>query len=187
MQRSGFRLPFTLVLLLVFLAGAADGTTILRMDLAQMVDRAGNVFRGTVLDVRGGTIDAGGATLPTTTYVLRVEEAFKGSFDKEGATVEVTMLGSLKQGTVRVGTFEKFSFLPKIPELSIGSDYLLLVTPASPIGLSTAVGLEQGAFSIFVADRQELAVNGLDNSNLGESGPVPYSELAAKIRALLGQ
>lgn len=164
-----------------------EATTVLRMNLDQMVDRAGNIFRGTVLDVRGGSIEVGGGTLPTTTYVLRVEESFKGSFDKEGATVEITLVGSLKRDPQLVGGAHRFSVLPEVLRLDIGSDYLLLTTPPSAAGLTTAVGLGQGSFSIFVLDREELAVNAVDNSNIGLEGPVAYSELASKIRVLLGQ
>jgi hypothetical protein len=152
-----------------------------------MVSRAGNVFRATVVDVRGGTIDVGGGKLPTTTYTLRVEESFKGSFDKEGATVEITVVGSIKHEPVIVGGRHRFSILPDVPSLAIGSDYLLMTTPPSPAGLSTTVGLGQGAFSIIVRNREELAVNAAGNANIGHAGPVPYSQLAADIRAALGQ
>ena len=176
----------TAVLLLV---PFAEATTIQRLDLDQMVDRAGHVFRGTVLDVQTGTVEAGGAQLPTTTFVFRVEENFKGSYDKEHAIVEITMLGSTKGEVARVGDFQKVSALPELPNLRIGSDYLMLTTPESRIGLSIPVGLGQGTFSIVVQDRQEMAVNALDNNNLGigASGPISYVELSAKIRALLGQ
>ena len=168
---------------------SAQATTIQKLDLDQMVDRAGHVFRGTVLDVRTGSVEAGGAQLPTTTFVFRVEENFKGSYDKEHATVEITMLGSTKGGAARVGDLQRVSALPELPNLRIGSDYLMLTTPESRIGLSIPVGLGQGTFSIVVQDRQELAVNALDNANLeiGGSGPISYAELSAKIRALLGQ
>jgi hypothetical protein len=181
------RLSFVLVLAVLLLVQPLHATTVLRLNLEQMVERAGNVFRATVLDVRGGSINVGGGTLPTTTYTLRVEESFKGTFDKEGATVEITIVGSIKRDPVLIGNHQRFSVLPEVPRLDIGSDYLLLTTSPSPAGLSTTVGLGQGAFSIFVSNRQELALNAAGNVNIGAQGPVAYSQLAADIRAILGQ
>jgi hypothetical protein len=186
LQRTRLSLLFSLAACLL-LVSSVDATTVLRLNLEQMVGRAGNVFRATVVDVRGGQIEVGGGKLPTTTYTLRVEESFKGTFEKEGATVEITIVGSIKRDPVPVGNHHKFSVLPDVPRLAIGSDYLLMTTSPSPAGLSTTVGLGQGAFSIFTRNRQEVAVNAVDNANIGLTGPVAYSQLAANIRAILGQ
>lgn len=187
MPRTRPRLIFSLAVAMLLLVPAVDAAMVQRLNLEQMVSRAGNIFRATVLDVRGGTIDVGGGTLPTTTYTLRVEESFKGSFDKEGATIEITVAGSIKRDPVVIGTHQRFSVLPEVPRLDIGSDYLLMTTAPSAAGLSTTVGLGQGAFSIFVRDRVEVALNAAGNANIGQSGPVAYSQLAADIRAALGQ
>lgn len=186
-MRTKPRLLFAFAAAMLLFVQPADATTVLRLNLEQMLSRAGNVFRATVLDVRGGSIDVGGGKLPTTTYTLRVEESFKGNFDKEGATVEVTVVGSIKRDPVLIGNHHKFSILPEVPKLDIGSDYLLMTTPPSPAGLSTTVGLGQGAFSIFVRNRQELAVNAVGNANIGQQGAIAYAQLAADIRAALGQ
>jgi hypothetical protein len=167
-------LLFSLAVAMLLIVPSAEATTVLRLNLEQMVSRAGNIFRATVLDVRSGSVNVGGGKLPTTTYTLRVDESFKGTFDKEGATV-------------MVGNRHKFSVLPDVPRLDIGSDYLLMTTTPSPAGLSTTVGLGQGAFSIFVRNRQELAVNAVGNANIGQQGAVAYTQLAADIRAALGQ
>ena len=55
--------------------------------------------------------------------------------------------------------------------------------------LSTTVGLGQGAFTIFSQNREDFAVNEFNNQGLGldGAGPVEYSELVAKILALLGR
>jgi hypothetical protein len=187
MDRIRPRLSIFFTLLLLLLALPGDATTVLRLSLEQMVERAGSVFRATVLDVRGGSIDVGGGKLPTTTYTLRVDESFKGPFEKEGQIVEITVVGSIKSDPVVIGDARKFSVLPEVPRLSIGSDYLLITTAPSAAGLSVPVGLGQGAFSIFTVDRQELAVNAVGNANLGLSGPIAYSDLAAQIRAALGE
>lgn len=187
MSRARYRLLLSFSFVLLLFVQPAEATSVLRLNLEQMVDRAGSIFRGTVLDVRSGSIEVGGGQLPTTTYTLRVEERFKGTFEKEAATVEITMVGSIKNVSTRVGDHEKFSVLPEVPRLSVGADYLLITTAPSPLGLSTTVGLGQGAFSLFTSNREVLAVNAVGNANLGLDGPVAYTDLAGQIRALLGR
>jgi hypothetical protein len=65
----------------------------------------------------------------------------------------------------------------------------LFATPPSSIGLSTTVGLGQGAFKVFAANGGMAAVNEFNNAGLGLNGdgPIAYSVLSAKINALLGQ
>jgi hypothetical protein len=177
----------------------AQAATVRHMNLEQMVGNAGLVFRGTLLDVREGTIQAGGAELPTVTYRLRVEEAFKGSFQevKGQQIAEIKMIGKLKseRGT---GTRHQVP-LPEVPRLQVGQDYLLLTTQPSSIGLSTTVGLMQGNFVINGKPGQETVINGNNNVGLflgmnnsvsatpGQSGgPVSYSTVAEMIRNIVG-
>jgi len=152
-----------------------------------MVDRAGKIFRGTVVDFQPGTTTAGGGSLSTVTYTFRVEHSFKGSFsEKDGVTyAEVTFLGSVKNAPQK-GQYRKLSALPDPPKLSVGGDYLLILTPESRIGLSTTVGLGQGSFEIFEADKQEWAKNEFNNAGLFD-GPVRYSDLASRIETIGGQ
>jgi hypothetical protein len=77
------------------------------------------------------------------------------------------------------------SALPELPELGVGEDYVLFTTKPSAVGLSTTVGLGQGAFKLFVSeDGEELAANELNNAGLF-NGPVTYTQLASAIRAEL--
>ncbi len=166
-------------------------TTMIQMDLADLTDRADRIFRGTVVDVEQGSIEVGGGALPAVTYKLRVEDLLKGQADLvkgDSALIEIRMVGSIK-GARRVGDAQHFSPLYDVPRLEMGSDYVLFVTPKSAVGLSTTVGLGQGAFSVFSLNREDVAVNAFNNAGLGlgTGGPVGYSELAAKVSALLGQ
>lgn len=174
---------------------SVSAATVLQMDLAQMVGRAGTIFRGTVLDVREGTVPLGGGELPVVTYRLRVDEAFKGTFQEvKGLQIaELTMVGKLK--SVDTSAARLLSILPELPKLQVGQDYLLLATAPSAAGLSTTVGLGQGAFTLSGKPGQETAVNGNHNRGLGlqatgiepvPEGPVPYSTLAENIRSILG-
>jgi hypothetical protein len=173
-----------------------SAATVLQMDLGQMVGRADRIFRGTVLDVREGTVQAGGGELPVVIYRLRVEESFKGTFEEvKGLSIaEIKMVGKLK--AVDTSTARFLSALPELPKLRVGQAYLLLTTAPSAVGLSTTVGLGQGAFTVIGKPGQELAVNGNNNLGLGlettgfapppSVGPVPYSTLAEQIRGHLG-
>lgn len=178
----------SLAAVLMALALPLAATTMLRMDMTDLSQRADKIFRGTVIDIKLGTVTAGGGELPTTTYVLRVDEVYKGDLvAKDGvAGIEVTMLGTLKPGTDQ-GSIRGFSKLPDMPQFNIGGDYLLFTTAPSAIGLSTTVGLGQGAFTVFTdAGKRLMAVNGYNNTGLFD-GPVAYEDLTAAVQAEVGQ
>lgn len=176
------------VLLAVSQAGA---TMLLKMDLGELVQRSDMIFRGTVIDVEQSSVEAGGGELPMVVYRLHVEEMLKGEADVvkgDEAYVEIRMVGSIKD-EVPQGDLQRFSMFRDVPRLRMGSDYLLLTTPESSIGLSTTVGLGQGAFSVFSRDKTDYAVNQFDNAGLGidGGGAVPYADLVAAIKGLMGQ
>ncbi|HWN43954.1 MAG TPA: hypothetical protein VNW71_17150 [Thermoanaerobaculia bacterium] len=198
MHRRNLLFCLLAVLALSLIGMQAQAATVQQLNLEEMVDRAGRIFRGTVLDVREGTVQAGGAELPTVTYRIRVDEAFKGTYqDVKGMQIaEIKMLGKLK-----INQTANTRSLPLIdlPKLQVGQDYLLLTTQPSAIGLSTPVGLGQGTFRVTGKAGQELAVN--LNQNLGllidvpgapsgfagtpESGPIAYDMIAGLIRGLM--
>ena len=143
-----------------------------------------------VVDIIPGSVTAGGGEIPTTTYLLRVEELFKGTADivkDDVQIIQVQMVGSLKEIPAQ-GDYQRFSVFRDVPRLEMRHDYLLFTTQSSAVGLSTTVGLGQGAFKIFARNKEDFAVNEFNNAGLGleASGPVAYSELAAKIRTLIG-
>lgn len=172
-------------------ASQAGATMLLHMDLGELVQRADRIFRGTVIDVEQSSVTAGGGELPMVVYRLRVEEMLKGEADVakgDEAYVEIRMVGSIKDEDPQ-GDLQRFSPFRDVPRLRMGSDYLLLTTPESAIGLSTTVGLGQGAFSVFSLDKIDYAVNQFDNAGLGldGSGALPYGDLVAAIKGLMGQ
>ena len=160
---------------LLFLTAQVQATTMLQLDLGELTARAGKIFRGTVIDVEQGMVEEMVKGQPTLT---------KG----EKSEIVLRMVGSIKSA-VTSGDMVKLDAFRDVPKLEMGSDYLLFTTAESAAGLSVTVGLGQGAFRIVEMDRQDYAVNAFNNVGLGldGSGPVPYSELSAKIRALLGQ
>lgn len=194
MHPSTLRRGLALAALGLLLPAAASTTTLVHLNLKDLAKRADRIFRGTVVAVDTGTVRAGGGELPTIVYRLRVDEAFKGQFEesKGRSFVEVRMVGA--KGTVDSEGARRLSVLRDVPELKMGRDYVLFTTRPSSVGLSTTVGLGQGAFTISGAGKQEQAVNGFANRGLSQgldpsllpgAGPVPYARLAQAIRAVL--
>lgn len=184
----GKTFPVALLGLALLVVPQAYGYMVLHLSLVEMCDRAATIFRGTVVDITPGTIEVAGAELPTVTYKLEASEVFKGEIPaaKGVQVIEVTMLGTVK-AAVDSGNLRKFTALPKLPQLTVGNEYLLLTTSESRLGLSTTVGLGQGCFDIFHdGAKTELAANQLNNQGLF-AGPVEYTALAAAIQDALGQ
>lgn len=189
-----------IVALAALCAYPAAAATVRQMNLEQMVDNAGRIFRGTLLDVREGKVQAGGGELPTTIYVFRVDEAFKGTFQevKGEQIAEIQIVGG-KVESKQAGTMRRLPVLPDQPKLQKGQDYLLLTTAPSAIGLSTTVGLGQGSFTLIGKGGSAVAVNenqnyglfngmrGLSRQAVPPEGPVPYTTLATFIRDIVGE
>lgn len=167
----------------------ADATTVKHFDLGNMTASAGRVFRGTVTDVRPGTVKVGGGELATTIYRIRVTETFKGEFAtfKNITYADVEMIGSLKAESEGSGP-RHFSVFREMPRLERGRDYLLFLTAESRIALSSPVGLAQGCFDIDTSTPSQPTANRVNNAGLlpeMEKGPLPYSVLAERVRAIV--
>lgn len=182
-----------------------QASTVMQMNLGEMVQRADRIYRGTVLSVGATSVAAGGGQLPVTVYRLRVDETFRGEFPEvKGMRIaEIHTLGKLN--VARQGDFRSAVVLPRMPDLQVGRAYLVLTTRPSAIGLSTTVGLGQGAFRITQVGKDELAVNEANNSGLfrdmpapaargiarastpsaAEGGALTYADLASRIRGLV--
>jgi hypothetical protein len=191
MRAFTYRLLLPLIAATLLVVPQAEATSLLQMELGGLTARADRIFRGTVIDLEQGTVEAGGGELPAVTYRLRVEEIYKGDADLvEGdqQIIEIRMVGNIKAEEPS-GDVQHFSIFRDVPKLQMGNDYLLFTTTPSVIGLSTTVGLGQGAFTVFLQEKEELTVNEFNNIGLGldGAGPVPYSEITAKILTLLGQ
>ncbi|MBW2277538.1 MAG: hypothetical protein JRF63_08610 [Deltaproteobacteria bacterium] len=173
-------------------AAQIHATSMLKMDLADLTLRAERIFRGTVISVEQGAIEAGGGELPAVTYRFEVEELYKGEASQvkgDRAIIEIRMVGSLKKEAAAQDGSVRFSLFRDVPRFDEGGDHLLFTTPESAIGLSTTVGLGQGAFKVFPVDGVYRAVNEFNNAglDLNGAGPVEYEMLRARIRALLGR
>lgn len=206
-QTLGFRLVAFLALC-ALAAPAAEAATVRQMNLEQLCDNGALIVRGKVLGAKEGTVAAGGGQIPTVTYRIEVEETFKGAVQEvKGLQVaEITMLGKLRPAE---GSASRLAAdLVDVPRLEVGRDYLLIATAPSAIGLSTTVGLGQGAFRVTGKAGQEIATNlvnnlglllGMESSATGAAttgvraaseeagGPLPYSFLAGLIRDLVSE
>jgi len=167
----------------------ADATTVKHFDLGQMTSSAARVFRGTVTDVRPGTVKVGGGELATTIYRIRVTETFKGEFAtfKDVRYADVEMLGSVKHDSPGGGV-RHFSAFRDMPRLEAGRDYLLFLTAESSIALSSPVGLAQGCFDIDTSIPSQPTANRMNNAGLAADvakGPLPYADLAERVRTIV--
>jgi hypothetical protein len=166
-----------------------EATTVKHFDLAKMTSSAARVFRGTVVDVRAGTVKVGGGELATTIYRIRVSETFKGDFAtfKDVTYADVEMIGDIKARSGQANV-RHFSIFRDIPRLERDKDYLLFLTAESSVALSSPVGLAQGAFEIDTSIPSEPTANGVNNAGLAADlsrGAVPYADIAARVRALI--
>lgn len=190
MRALRFTAAFIALAFAALTSSPVNATSVLQMNLAQMIDRSEKVFVGTVVDISESRIAVGGGEVPAVTYSFRVGDSFKGDFEvvKGVKVTTVTMLGSMKH--VKSGKHPIVDF----PLLRRGEEYLLMVGEAGPVGLTTTVGLGQGNFSLSGEDGDKVALNAARNVGLftGMSVPfadgvaVPYPELAALIRDIVG-
>jgi hypothetical protein len=197
MPASTVSLPLTLATALLAAGTSADTVMVLQMNLKDLATRADKIYRGTVVGIDRTTVRVGGGELPAVVYRLRVGEVFKGEIDSRGRepVIELKMVSQAKV-VGRSGSMRHASVLPEMPRLDMGEDYVLFTTRPSSVGLSTTVGLGQGAFTIAGSGKDEAAVNAQNNLGLGRDlrrsglpprGPVSYAQLAQAIRSVLSE
>jgi len=181
--------------ILLGVAMPASATMLRHMTLQDLAASADRVFRGTVVGIDSTTIQAGGSELPVTIYRIKVVEGFKGSFatPKGEPVVELRML-SARKANVTAGGMQRLAVLSDLPTLAMGGEYVLFTTRPSAIGLSTTVGLGQGAFAVQVGTKEELTANKFSNAGLAwgsplmpDSGPVPYARFAQAVRQAVAE
>lgn len=166
-----------------------DATTVKHFELAPMTASAARVFRGTVTDVRAGTVKVGGGQLATTIYRIRVSEAFKGDFAtfKNITYADVEMVGGIKAESDAKGV-RHFPIFRDMPRMELGRDYVLFLTAESSVALSSPVGLAQGLFEVDTSLPSQPTANRMNNAGLAadiSKGPLPYADFAARVRSIV--
>ena len=98
MRALRFTAMFIAVALLALTSSSVNATSVLQMNLAQMINNSEKVFVGTVVDLSESRIAVGGGEVPAVTYTFRVGDTFKGCYDEEKGVkfTTVTMLGTIK-------------------------------------------------------------------------------------------
>lgn len=124
------RLIFAILSALV-VSGAASAATLQQLSLDQMSQSATAVVRARVVS---SSASVSGSTIYTH-YKLAASEAWKGA-----APTEVLLPG----GTVN-GQSEAF---PGVPELKVGSEYVLFLWTSRSTGMTHVIGLSQGLFEL---------------------------------------
>lgn len=171
----------------------SEATYVQQMNLGEITNNADMIFRGKLINIETSSVEAGGGELPTVKYTLRVSDLIKGDMqtDVPKATniVHVTMLGRIKAPAANSDGIRYAGFF-KTPVLNLGQEYLLFTTSPSSLGLSMTVGIEQGLFRFTEGEKvMNDAKNAglfrnMDSQGMNNSGPIPYSAIAERIRSL---
>ncbi len=164
-------------------------TSVERLDLAGLTERAATIVRGEVVGATAIDVAVGGGQLPAIEYRVEVEEMFKGEAAQGPAArryATFRVVGSMKSGASPALA----ALWRDVPKFRRGDQVLLFLTAESSVGLSSPVGLAQGAFRVELdpESRQESAANGFANEGLWEGvtrGPLPYGALRDQLRARL--
>lgn len=126
-------------------------------NLEQIVAKADRIFVGTVIGVTEDYVYAAGGNLPVTVYAFTVDEVLKGSV---GQTLSIKQIGH------RSNPSSLFGHLPAYED---GMVVMLFLHADSQYGLTSPVGLGQGAFSVKTDGSIKVSVmNGSRNRGLLE-------------------
>lgn len=180
------------VILFSMLSYPAFAATVLPMSLVEMIARADKIFVGICRSVQLDSIVLEQVTLPVTTYTFEVLEPLKGTLPKKitfkqvdlGVTLDPASLQAVPGKPVRVPFH-----IPGMPEYHPGEEVLLFLSGESKVGLTSPIGLLQGAFFVRKDEvsGKRFLVNGIQNVGLmpGRQGPWPFEDLLIQIRVRL--
>jgi hypothetical protein len=140
-----FRASAIIFVVLALFVSAAPAVTLQQLSVDQMSQAATAIVRARVT---GSSANFIGSTIYTH-YQLQVSETWKGFTPAEVAV----------QGGVAGGYRQSF---PGVPQLSVGTEYVLFLWTSSATGITHLVGLSQGLFSLAgQSDGSTLAVRPL--------------------------
>jgi hypothetical protein len=123
-----FVLIFVIFALLV---GAAPAATLQQLTLDQMSQAATAIVRARVI---GSTASVTGSTIYTH-YQLQVTESWKGF-----TPTEVDLPGGVANGLRQS--------VPGVPQLTVGTEYVMFLWTSGTTGITHLVGLSQGLFNL---------------------------------------
>lgn len=137
--QSTRRVLFLAVALFVGCAASARATTMLPMDLDDLVIEADGIVLGTIVDAESDwSINyTQNRSLLYTTYTLRVERSLGGT---DSGTVRFRVVGGDDGSTVLT--------VPGAPHFRTGDRVVLFLRTGVPDAISDVVGMEQGKFTV---------------------------------------
>jgi hypothetical protein len=159
--------PASIVVIAMILlgsVGSSAATTMRHHPLTELVAEAERVFVGLCVDARDGALaQPDGGAIPYTEYTFEVREVIKGSL---GARLTIRQYGVRQPRPTPGGTLAVVSRVPAMPVYLPGQETLLFLVGDSTLGLTSPVGLGQGAFRVAIDGGQRRAVNGFNNAGL---------------------
>ncbi len=123
-----------LLVLLVTLPAPAGASRVQDLSLTAMAGKAGSIFSGRVSSAVAATV----LGLPVTRVTFEVGDDVKGA---PGESITLTLLGGDRPGGLPYR-------VPGLPRFRVGEEWVLLAYPPSSAGLTSPVGLFQGAFRV---------------------------------------
>ncbi len=147
---------------------ALQGATLEYLSLDDMARRSTAIVQGRI----AGSYAAAGRSIIYTHYRIQVLEQWKGPAASE---LEVVLPGGAVDG--RRQTF------PGTPELKAGQEYLLFLWTSPATGLTHAIGLSQGVFSVRRSPAGDvIAQRGPSGGLMLNSAGVPVRDTAVSLR-----
>lgn len=139
-------------------------TSVLQLNLGDIVQRSENIFIGTCVDVKAVDVALKNGHIPATEYTFEIEQGLKGAATKTNRyTFRVVGRYGKNIEPAKNTTYQ----IDGMPSYIPGERYVLFMTQPSELGLSVPVGLMQGSFEIHKADDQRFMVsNGVRNAGL---------------------
>ena len=172
MRRSHMLAVICVFVTSLLLTNHSFATKMLHRNAEELASLANRVFVGVCKSVE----QRQNGSLYYTEYTFEVQDGIKGV---NTGTVLVFRQFATPPGAGRIAGF---------PSYQSGGKYLLFLRADSELGLTSPIGLTQGAFQIFRSnDGSEKAINGLDNKGLfrGMDKSSGYSSLSVSERSLM--
>ena len=138
-------------------------TTLLHRTLKALAENAERIFVGKCIAVREGELVFTEGKIYYTEYTFEVTHKIKGHL-RETLTFRQYGLAQPRQVGENVMLFNR---VPGLPVYEEQQEYLLFMNGDSELGLTSPVGLFQGAFRVAVdVYGRKVAMNGLENRGL---------------------
>ena len=153
--------PFViLTFILTFTAADLFATRVLHRNLQELSNLSKRVFVGRCVYVTE-SFNPGGGLPPYTEYTFEVTESIKGNV---GGMITFRQYGLRSPRQIS----ENLAYVGRIPGMPIyqeGQEYVIFLIGDSSLGLTSPVGLFQGAFFVIEENGRKMVING--NNNVG--------------------